>query len=321
MSTTATNGQTTSYTYDSMMRPLTISYPDSGVTTYTYNMAGSYPSTNATTSVSVLRAGSTSVTQTSTLDWYGRTQGTSLTDSSGNDLVAYAYDANGNLSSVSNPYRSGGAVYYTAYAYDALGRKTTIAKQDCGTTCSHVSLSYLGNSVTRIDEAGNQRETFSDGLGRLTKVLEPNSSNSLSLETDYSYYQNFTNHSGSTPDTYQTIINQKGGSSSSSNWRTRTFTTDLLGRLQSESTPEAGTTSYTYSQGSSFCAGNVSVPCTRTDARGVVTTYAYDALSRLTSKTYTTSGTTAAATATVNYYYRPLTMGSPSRTAEACAPA
>jgi RHS repeat-associated protein len=50
--------------------------------------------------------------------------------------------------------------------------------------------------------------------------------------------------------------------------------------------------------GSAKCSGEPSNVCTRTDARGIVTTYYYDALNRLTKKTYSDSNT---ATAVFNY--------------------
>ena len=53
---------------------------------------------------------------------------------------------------------------------------------------------------------------------------------------------------------------------------------DWLGRLTSETHPESATTSYTYDAN-----GNVA---TRTDARGVVVTSGYDALNRVTSRSY-----------------------------------
>lgn len=68
----------------------------------------------------------------------------------------------------------------------------------------------------------------------------------------------------------------------------RTFLYDGLGRLTSATTPEAGAVNYTY---------NVyNLVSTRTDARGVVTTYTYDTLNRVKTISYNTSGTTAAST-------------------------
>jgi len=77
--------------------------------------------------------------------------------------------------------------------------------------------------------------------------------------------------------------------------QTRTYVYDSLGRLTSATTPESGTVTYTYN--------NSGTVATRTDARSVVTTYGYDTLNRLTSISYNTSGTTAAATNGVTYTY------------------
>jgi RHS repeat-associated protein len=233
-----------------------------------------------------------------TLDWYGRTKETSLTDSGGNDLADTSYDANGNVATVSNPYRSGGTEVYTTYGYDVLGRQVSIKEPDCsGSTCSTKTSAPYGSTMLLTDEAGHQRKLFVDGIGRLTKVLEEDASDTnLGLETDYSYYQNYSNS------TYQTIITQQGAASSPQ-WRVRTFTHDLLGRIVSKSSPEAGTTTYSFLQSSSPCAGDTTKVCSRTDARGVVTTYTYDALSRLTGISYDTTGTTAASTSSIAYYY------------------
>jgi RHS repeat-associated protein len=273
------NGNKTTYTYDLMLRPSTIATPDGGSQTFAYSLSPGSPYT----SVSTLHATGSSVTATSYLDPYGRPIMSDTTDVPTHDLVAYAYDANGNLSSASNPYRSGDAIAYTTTAFDVLGRPTTTTDSD---GVSQQKAAYLGNAVTITDEAGHQREIVSDALGRTTAVFEPTSSGSLSLETDYLYDQNVTAGSGSTFTTYQNIINQKGGSSSSSSWRTRIFTLDMLGRTIRSSTPEAGTIGYTYPNGSGSCAGTMTLPCTRTDANGTLTTYAYDALNRLTGKTY-----------------------------------
>jgi RHS repeat-associated protein len=63
----------------------------------------------------------------------------------------------------------------------------------------------------------------------------------------------------------------------------------MLARLTSAQTPEAGTTSYSYAVSGSPCSGSPSSPCSRTDARGITTTYSYDALNRLLGKTHSDS--------------------------------
>jgi RHS repeat-associated protein len=70
--------------------------------------------------------------------------------------------------------------------------------------------------------------------------------------------------------------------------QTRTFAYDGLGRPTSVTTPEAGaeTRSYTTSSGG-LCSGDPVNVCQKSDARGVVTNYFYDALNRLVGKSYT----------------------------------
>jgi YD repeat-containing protein len=62
--------------------------------------------------------------------------------------------------------------------------------------------------------------------------------------------------------------------------------------------PEGGTTSYYYTtSGGALCANNQKLVCQRTDARGITTTYTYDALDRLTGKSYSNGDPS------VTYYY------------------
>ncbi len=71
--------------------------------------------------------------------------------------------------------------------------------------------------------------------------------------------------------------------------------TICLGRLTSAATPEANNNarSFSYSNSGALCAGDPSAVCIRTDERGITTTYAYDALNRLTSKSYSDGTPTA----------------------------
>ena len=293
------NSNITSYTYDVMLRPASVNSPDGGIITAAYSLTSSSPYT----SVSILHATGSTITQATYLDPYGRPQETSTTDSPSPDLVDTAYDGNGNVYSISNPYRSGTPLY-TYYYYDGLGRNTSATETDG----SSISDTYSGNTDVHIDEASHKRELIYDGVGRVSTVWEPDSSNNLTLETDYLYHQNYVYSSG-TGISYQTIVEQKGGTTDSTKWRTRTFTFDPTGRVLSENTPEAGTTSYSYASYSSstasysiLCSGNYSAPCTRTDANSTLTTYAYDALNRLTGKTYGGSSI-GAATPSISYYY------------------
>ncbi len=284
LSQTDENKNATSYTFDALMRPLTITRPDGGTTVY------SYPDPNHI-DVSTPIDSNTSETSVIVLDGLGRTTQTKLTsDLGGTDLVDTTYDLLGRIQSLSNPYRSISDPTYgiTSYSYDAMGRNVYQCQPDntsnASTTCtpqkSFESWTYNGNVMTFKDEAGNQWQRTSDALGRLTKVLEPDpSSNALTLETDYTY------------DALNNLlsVNQKGGSGDTP--RVRTFTYDSLSRLICASNPEnssaacptsatsaipSGVIAYSYDTN-----GNVS---SKTDARGVVTGYKYDALNRLISK-------------------------------------
>jgi YD repeat-containing protein len=147
-----------------------------------------------------------------------------------------------------------------------LGRKTIQIDSD---SVSRQTWSYSGNTVAYTDENLNQWKRTSDAYGNLTHVLEPNGvAQASSMQTDYAY--NALNDLIS--------VAQWGGPSGSSGGRGRWFTYDSLSRLLSATNPETGTINYTYDLN-----GNVS---TKTDARNVVTTYGYDALNRVLSKTY-----------------------------------
>jgi YD repeat-containing protein len=154
---------------------------------------------------------------------------------------------------------------------------------------------YSGNCTTVTDEAGKARKSCVDGLGRMTQVFEDPSG--LNYETDYSY------------DALGNLfsVNQKGGTTDSTKWRTRTFSSyDGLSRLLTASNPENGTVTYAYDSdancpSSNSLAGNL---VKKVDARGIRTCLQYDGLDRLTQKSF--SDTT---TPTINYFYDQTSYG------------
>ncbi|HWF06774.1 MAG TPA: hypothetical protein VHA06_24000 [Candidatus Angelobacter sp.] len=92
--------------------------------------------------------------------------------------VDTTFDADGHVATVSNPYFSVSDPTYgiTTSQYDALDRVTQVTKQDGSVSSVNydVAVAIPGNCTDTVDEAGKQRRTCSDGLGRLVEVDEPN---------------------------------------------------------------------------------------------------------------------------------------------------
>ncbi len=191
-----------------------------------------------------------------------------------------AYDTSGRVLSVTNPYRGtpGGSA---TYSFDYLNRTTSIAKTGGTTYIYHGDTvgsaggrttqlcSTVGYPGLSVDEAGKKRQTWTDALGRLVEVDEPDGSGNLNLGTCYSY------------DVLGNMTQVVQGS------ETRSYNYDGLSRTTSEATPEGGTTSFYYTtSGGALCAADPKAVCRQTDARSITTTSTYDALSRLTGKTY-----------------------------------
>ncbi|WP_348261042.1 hypothetical protein P8935_14660 [Telmatobacter sp. DSM 110680] len=288
------SNQTTSYTYDALQRVVSVSFPIGGkkacyfdsipniVTTYTLQAVGS--SLPSCTSPTVTPAGM--ITNSVALDGLGRKSQTQLlSDPSGAVLSDTTYDRNGNVQSVSNPYRSTGDQTYgtTGYEYDALNRKTLMTNPDSQTS---EQWSYAGNVNTFTDENGSKWQRTVDAFGNLTAVLEPNGSSiSPSMETDYTY------------DGLGNLwtVTQWGGARGSSGARNRSFTYSGISQLLTALNPETGKVCYGTMSGSTCspgydAAGNLMY---RTDARGKQTSYSYDNVNRLLSKSYSDGTPTA----------------------------
>ncbi len=292
-SVTDENGKVTSTTWNDthFWRPAAINFPDSGQTSITYNSATSVTSTTKMNS-------SQNIVGTVLLDTLGRKKQSQLADPQGMDFVDTTYDALGRVATVTNPHRSTASTSdgTTTYAYDALSRPTSVTLQDG----SKSLISYSNNTVTATDPAGKARKSVYDSLSRTPQVFEDPAG--LNYETDYTY------------DALGNLltVQQKGGSTSSANWRTRTFAYDGLSRLTSESTQEAGNITYGYD--ASGHAGNltsrVAPAPNQTGSTTVTTTYTYDLLHRLTQKSYS-DGTTP----TAHFVYdTPVTWSNPTAT-------
>jgi len=279
-SATGVNGRSTSFSYDSMVRPTGTSYPDGGAVGTTY--------TNST-QTDVETAVTSSITRHDQLDFdgLGRVVTTALVnDPDGETTVATGYDASGRLASLSNPYRGANSPGGDTYTYDALNRRTRVTHVDStyapisygGSTSQSCSPSTYGYGYATLytDESGKQRQTFTDALGRLIEVDEPDSGGNLTVNTCYTY------------DVLNNLYQVIQGS------QTRTFVHDMLSRVTQATTPETGTIYLYYAtSGGSFCSGNPKSVCRRTDGRGITTTYTYDALNRPIGKSYSNNNPTA----------------------------
>jgi RHS repeat-associated protein len=269
------NSLSGSYTYDPALRITAAALPAGGSSTASYN--------DATLTATMTRAGGG--TSTEKFDGWGRLIQTINVH---NGQVNYNYDAMGRLQSVTNPFTAGGAPGpQTSYQYDGLGRVTITTLPDGNS----ISNTYSGSSMTLTDQVSRKTERIVDGLGRLVTVKEQTSSASAPPDqaTNYSY------------DLLDNLIQvDQGGQMRSSKY-------DALGRLLFERIPEQAATisdgaGGTWSRKYTYTAFN-SVQ-TRTDARGVITTYGYDSMNRLTSISYNTGGApsvTATNNVTLNF--------------------
>ena len=207
-------------------------------------------------------------------DQMGRTVETRQYEGGANYIATQTqYDALGRAFKTSNPFRpwQSETAVWTTQAFDALGRVVSVTTPDNAV----VTTSYTGNSVTVTDEAGKVRKNVTDALGRLTDVYEDPSG--LNYQTTYLY------------DTLDSLVKVTQGT------QQRFFMYDSLKRLIRARNPEQGTLaslnlSDSLTGNSAWSAGyqyDVSGNLTQqTDARGVVSTYVYDALNRNTSIDY-----------------------------------
>lgn len=313
-STTDANNQATSSSYDVMWRPIQVNHPDTGQTTYCYTDMGGATCTQGSAPFSIVTtkkiSASANLTTVQLTDGLGNVKQTQLTsDPQGTVYTDTTYDGLGRVWKQSNPYRSGSASTdgTTTYIYDSLGRTCVVIPTDgtavTNNTCpatnpgNDVVTVYSGNTTTVTDQYGIKRQSVTDGLGRLTQVFED--PGGLNYETDYAY------------DALDNLlcVAQKGINSGTftncastpAAWRPRTFTYDSLSRLLSAANPEAGTITYSYDANGNLSTKTAPAP-NQTGSTTVTATYSYDALNRLTQKSYS-DGSTAAPTPTAYFLY------------------
>ena len=163
---------TTTYTYDSMLRPLCTNKADGGQTCL------SYPSATTTTKTTKITLGLSDISS-QILDGLGRVSQAQHLTPAGTAKVDTTYDPLGRVSIVSNPYFTTADPTYgiTQSFHDAFGRTVKTVKQDGSPSSAAYSVrnsaTVNGTCVTSTDEAGNKRTACHNGFGELREVDEP----------------------------------------------------------------------------------------------------------------------------------------------------
>jgi RHS repeat-associated protein len=215
-----------------------------------------------------------------TTDTLGRPVLTEQTEDGTNYTISVknAYLDLGRVTLTSSPMRATAASTdsWTRVTKDSAGRSIEAATfagatqpawtGTAGVFTGAVTTSYDANFTTVTDQAGKLRRSMVDALGQLRRVDEPDTNGSLGLTTSPTQPTSYT---------YDVLGNLATVTQGS---QTRTFTYDSLSRLRTAVNPESGTIGYQYDDTSNLVV--------KTDARGVSTHFAYDALNRVTRRWY-----------------------------------
>jgi RHS repeat-associated protein len=287
LSSTDPNSQVTHIaSYDSLLRPTQINFPDGGKTVYNYESPNQ-------TGIDTYQNSSAYAETEIRYDGYGRPSRLAVANGqSGTPWYQKdtCYDANGNVSFVSYPFSGTGFGMSKAcsgssgdsYTYDVLGRVTQLTRGNGETRTS----TYNGRAKKSVDENGVTRISQVDGLGRPTIVCEI-SSNSTMPQSG-SPVNCGTDITGTGFTTTYTYALATGTSTINQGGQTRTFVTDWLGRPTSITEPESGTTTYSYAYNSTGLVVTRQRPkANQTSASTLTTTTTqYDSQGRILSITY-----------------------------------
>ncbi|HEU0048045.1 MAG TPA: hypothetical protein VFQ43_10630, partial [Nitrososphaera sp.] len=229
------NGVVTSYYYNGPLDRRTQIKRGVGTTaesqiTFTYDDVS-----RVITSTSDLASNNDKALQVKTIyDGVGRVTETRQYEGGSNyAAIQRQYDAHGRAYRLSNPFRpwKGESAIWTQSTFDALDRVTDVTTPDGAVVHS----TYVGNSITVIDQALRKRRSVTDALGRLLRVDEPdkdtgaldNTSGVPIQSTVYSY------------DILGDLVEVAQGTQPH-----RLFVYDSLKRLLSATNPESGTITY-----------------------------------------------------------------------------
>ena len=250
---------TTAYTYNAAQEITSITYPGGQSVSYQFNSKGQVQA----------ESDQSGVIESYVYDGDGRLS--KVLDGSGDLLVAYTYDDLGRISMESFGNRT-----KTLYGYDADDDVTSITNlSDDGTVSSSLTYTYdaSGDVLTSTDQSGNVTSYAYDPLGQLTRVTLPGG---RTIQYTYDADGNRTSvvdSSGTETATY--AVNNLDQYTSAGS---ETFTYYANGNLQTM-TDASGTTTYTYDAPGQLASS--------TGPSGTFT-YAYNSLGELDS--YTING-------------------------------
>jgi RHS repeat-associated protein len=306
-------GDVTTTGYDALGRPIakwTAGNPVSGnpQTKYSYTVSQTAPSANIT---QVQEPGGGYLTSQTLLDSLGRTAETQdETASGGADITQTSYNSDGWQSFTEGPYYTSSAPSgtivsaaatavsdETGFVWDGAGRETQESAYDDGTATSDATLTYGGNYVTEVPQAGGVAETiFIDGFNRETGLDQYHTGVTASPSDPAADYDQ-TSYTYTAAGEPATVTDPAGNK-----W---SFGYDLLGDATSQDYPDSGMTTATYD-----VAGQL---MSVTDARDKTTSYTYDYDGRKSAEYDTTGGATEnSADEIASWTYDTLAKGLPT---------
>jgi RHS repeat-associated protein len=274
-----------------------------------------YDTSNNLLSQSAQLDGSTTATTTYTYNSFGEVL--TATDALGH-ITTKAYDAHGNLTSVSTPAPdSNTTASVTQFAYDTLGELKTITDPLNNVTTITYFPTGLINTIkdaqgnlttygydthgnrTSVKDANNQTTSFIYDAGdRLTKITYPDSTttqfgydyrgrrhtvtdqNSKITTYNYDDADRLTSVVDAATNTTTYGYDTEGNLTSikDANNHTTGFTYDAFGRVTKTTFPSTHIETYGYDADNNLAS--------KTDRKNQTITYVYDALNRLTKKQY-----------------------------------
>jgi len=291
------NGGNTIVAYTDLYfwRPASTTDPTNAVVNYSYPSSSPYNWSETTLTV----VSNTSVLdKLTTFDGVGRVHVQQVRQGPTSphfDTVETDYDALGRTSRVTQPYsgnagQTSSTAPATTLTYDALNR--TLQQTDAGTTAYTYPQNdaYVTIGPQPTGENTKRRQLEYDGLGRLSSVCEvTNAAQSGNCGQNSPATGYLTSH---TYDAAGNLIGVTQNAQPGGTAQTRSYSYDGLARMISETNPEIGPSSgpapITYAYDSATgCTGTYSGDLVKkVDQVGNTTCFAYDALHRTTSITY-----------------------------------